>query len=273
MDIEAEDLNQDENIDLAELANTDQGNKDDKNEVVQLSDTEQKAFDQGWRPKDDFEGPEDNWKTAKEYVRDGEFLATIKDLNQRMDKQGRDFDVRLENSNKLHEARRKTEISNLKAQQREAVSVSDTEAFDHAQTQIDDLEKVVVEDKPAVNNRPVVDDWLAKNPWMNDKSSDKTNFANDIWNGYVSRNPNSSDAEVLAHVDAQLAKLYPVNNENPRRNQQNTNETPAKRGKKGSKSLTMGDLTQDEKNEYTQIGSMFKDEAAFLKAVKDTRAN
>jgi len=34
----------------------------------------------------------------------------------------------------------------------------------------------------------------------------------------------------------------------------------------------MGDLTQDEKNEYTQFGSMFKNEADFLKAVKDTRA-
>ena len=278
MGIEAEDLKQEENIDLVALANAgdndgDGGDKGGEEELPQLSDTEQKAFDQGWRPKDDFEGPEDNWKSAKEYVRDGEFLATIKGLNQRMDDQQKDFDSRLENTNKLHEARRLKEIKDLKTQQRDAVRVSDTEAFDDAQNQIDELEKVeVAENKPATNDRPVVDEWLAKNTWINDKTNDKANFANDTWAGYVTRNPNSSDEEALAHVNAQLTKFYPVNNNNPRRDQQNTNETPTKRGKKGGKTLSMGDLTQDEKNEFTQFGSMFKSEKDFLKAVKDTRA-
>jgi len=274
MGIEAEESIKEESIDLVALANADdQVNNDDKGEETQLSDTEQKAYDQGWRPKEDFEGPEDNWKSAREYVRDGEFLATIKDLNQRMDKQGRDFDERLENTNKLHEARRLKEISDLKIQQRDAVRTSDTETFDDAQKQIDELEKVeVVETKTATTDRPVVDDWLAKNKWINDKS-DKADFANDTWNGYVQRNPNSSDDEALAHVNAQLTKFYPVNNVNHRRDQQNTNETITKRGKKGSKALTMSDLTQDEKNQWVQFGSMFKDEAAFLKAAKDTRAN
>ena len=86
MGIEAEETIQEENIDLAALANA-----EDQEVVIEeeskLSETEQKAFDQGWRPQADFEGPEDNWKTAKEYVRDGEFLATIRELNQKVDNQ------------------------------------------------------------------------------------------------------------------------------------------------------------------------------------------
>ena len=273
MGIEAEELNQEENIDLAALANADDQEVIVKEVELQLSDTEQKAFDQGWRPQADFEGPEDNWKTAKEYVRDGEFLATIRDLNKKVDSQKADFDQRLDNSNKLHEARKNKEIKDLIAQQRDAVRTSDTEAYDEAQEQINELNKTVIEDKPVTNDRPVVNEWLAKNTWINDKSSDKADFANDTWNGYVTRNPNSSDVEALAHVESQLTKFYPANNDNPRRNQQNSNETPAKRGKRGSKALTMGDLTQDEQKEWSQFGSMFKNEGDFLKAVKDARVN
>lgn len=269
MGIEAEEI-QEENIDLAALANAEEP-EEVIEEELQLSDTEQKAYDQGWRPQADFEGPEDNWKTAREYVRDGEFLATIKELNQRMDQQGRDFDTRLENSNKLHEARKDKEIKDLKAQQRDAVRASDTDAFDDAQNQIEELEKEVeTETKKAVD--PVIAAWELKNPWINDPNDEKMGVAQSVWNQYITKNPTASNAQALAHVDERIGKLYPASdNSNPRRNQQNTNETPAKRGKKGSKSLTMGDLTQDEKNDWTQFGSMFKDEAAFLKAAKDAR--
>jgi len=278
MAIEAEETIKEENIDLVALANAgdNDGDKGGEEELPQLSDTEQKAFDQGWRPQEDFEGPEDNWKTAREYVRDGEFLATIKGLNQRMDDQKKDFDSRLENTNKLHDARRKKDIADLETEMLDAVRTSDTEAYKDAKGKKTELEKeenttTTATNEPATNERPVVDDWLAKNKWINDKS-DKADFANDTWNGYVQRNPDSSDDEAIAHVNAQLTKFYPVNNNNPRRDQQNSNETIAKRGKKSGKTLTMGDLTQDEKNEYTQFGSMFKNETDFLKAVKDTRA-
>ena len=272
MGIEAEDLKPEENIDLAALANA-----EDQEVVIEeeskLSETEQKAFDQGWRPQADFEGPEDNWKTAKEYVRDGEFLATIRELNQKVDNQKADFDQRLQNSNKLHEARRLKEISDLETQKRDAVRTSDTEAYDDAEEQIKKLEETPAEVKPATTDRSAVDEWMKKNPWINEKSNDKANFAGDTWDGYIKRNPSATDEQDLAHVDSQLERLYPTSNDNPRRSQQNSNETPAKRGKKGSKALTMNDLTQDEKNEWVNFGSMFKNEAAFLKAAKDARVS
>lgn len=271
MGIENEDLGQEENIDLVALANA--GDKGGEEELPQLSATEQKAFDQGWRPQEDFEGPDDNWKSAKEYVRDGEFLATIKGLNQRMDDQKKDFDSRLENTNKLHEHRRLKEISDLKSLQREAVDDRDGEAFDKAQGQIDELEKAPEVIKPVVNTDPTIAAWEAKNPWINDDADDRAPVAQGIWNAYLVKNPNASPQQALTHVDDRMGKLFPTENVNHRRNQQNTNETPARRSKKAGKTLTMGDLTQNEKNEWAQFGqAMFKNEADFLKAVKDTRA-
>lgn len=273
MGIEAEETNQEENIDLAALANADD-QEVIVEEEVQLSPTEQKAHDQGWRPKDDFEGPEDNWKTAKEYVRDGEFLATIKELNQKIDSQKTDFDQRLENSNKLHEARKAREIEDLKTQQRDAVRTSDTEAYDIAQKEIEKLEEAPVETKKEQAIDPVISEWESKNPWVHDLTDERTPVAQGIWNQYITKNPTASNAQALAHVDDRMGKLYPTNNGNPRRDQQNTNETPTKRGKKAGKTLTMADLTSDEKNEWNMFGqTMFKNETDFLKAVKDARVN
>jgi len=272
MGIEAEEINQEESIDLAALANAPDQEAEVVEEELQLNGTEQKAYDQGWRPKDDFEGPEDNWKSAKEYVRDGEFLATIKELHQKVDSQKVDFDQRLENSNKLHEARKAREISDLKTQQRDAVRTSDTELYDDAQKQIEKLEEAPVEVKRSQTVDPVISEWESKNAWINDSTDERTPVAQGIWNQYIAKNPTASNAQAIDHVDSRMNALYPTNNSNPRRNQQNTNETPAKRGKKASKTLTMGDLTQDEKSEWAMFGqTMFKDESAFLSAVKDAR--
>ena len=89
-------IEKEESIDLekivADEAAENEELDDQGGEEIQLTATEQEAYDQGWRPQVDFDGPEDNWKTAKEYVRDGKFLATIKELSQKVDKQAKDFD-------------------------------------------------------------------------------------------------------------------------------------------------------------------------------------
>ena len=51
-------------------------NQEQINEI-ELTPLEQKAHDQGWRPEEDFKGDAGSWKTAKEYVKDGEWLAKI----------------------------------------------------------------------------------------------------------------------------------------------------------------------------------------------------
>ena len=113
----------------------------EQEEGPKLTATEQTAYDQGWRPEEDFEGKEGNWKTAKEYINHGEFIGQINDLKRQVNAQKTDFDERLDNTNKLNEARRKSEINDLKKAQREAVEMGDTDAYDKSQDKIDNLEK------------------------------------------------------------------------------------------------------------------------------------
>lgn len=245
---------------------------DNKLEVSELSDMEQSAYSQGWRPEEDFEGKGD-WKTAKEFIRDGEWLGKIKELNQRMDGQKKEFNERLENTNKLNEARRESEIKELRTQQRNAVDAGDTDSYDDSQRQIDNLEKQVITQAPATPQKdPAISAWEAENAWINEPGNEKAGVAQGIWNNFINQNPTATTQQALAYVDERIGNLYPSNPGNPRRSAPNTTETPRKSSQRKGKDLTMGDLTTSEQGEWNQYGKMmFKTEKAFLKAVSDSR--
>lgn len=224
MDIEAE-QNQEENIDLNALAQQggDQDNQqEEQQESIELNATEQKAFDQGWLPEEDFEGDKDNWKTAKEYIKDGEWIGKVNELNRKIDDQQRQFDDRLSNANKLNDARRKSEISALRNEQKNAVGIADQDAYDAAQVKIDAIDKQTQDELDTTTQQskdPDIAAWEAKNPWINDVSNTKTAVTQGIWNNFLQQNPAATTQQALAHVDIELNKLYQTDNSNPRRNQ------------------------------------------------------
>lgn len=273
MGIEAEQT-QEENIDLEQIVANESLEQENikQDEAPQLSDAEQKAFDQGWRPLDEFSGPEDNWKTAKEYVRDGEWIDKLNNLKGQFDNQQKQFDERLDNSNKLHEARRQSEIKTLKAEQRDAVLDSDTDKYDSTQKQIEELESQPAEAKTTEPQKDTaISEWETKNPWINDNNDERTPVTQAIWNSYLQQNPAATTQQAIAHVDDRLSKLYPTNNNNPRRDQPNTTENNKRPARRQSKSLTMNDLTSSERQEWNQFGSIMFTEEQFLKTVLDTR--
>lgn len=272
--------NQDnELIDLAALAaqgdELESSDQIEGNQESELSPIEQKAWDQGWRPEEDFQGDKDNWKTAKEYVKDGEWIAKINELKQSQDKQNQEFEERLKNVNKFHEAKREEELKNLKAQQRNAVEMADPDAFDAAQEKIDNLEKQSkpVEEPSSPAKNPSIEAWEAKNPWINDVNDERSGIAQGLYNQFANQNPDATIEQALSHVDEKLSKFFPQeDNSNPRRNQPNSTESGNRKSRRTNKDLTMGDLTPDERGQWAQFGkSIFKTEAAFLKAVKDSR--
>jgi hypothetical protein len=274
MSDEQENLDQsnEQEIDLVALANA--GDQTEQHEEQQeennLSDFEQKQYDQGWRPLDDFSGPEDNWKTAKEFQRDGEWLAKLKEKDQRLDRIERDFEVRIDNVNKFNKAQTDAKIKSLQAEQRSAVDMSDTEAFDSAQSKIEELQKEDVPEQVAQQPDRDIEDWNKKNPWFFE-SGEKSNDAKAFYNSYADANPNATTSQVLEYLDKKINQLYPTNNNNPRRNQPNTTENNTRRTSRQNKSLTMSDLTNDERQQWSMFGSQMFTEAEFLKTVADTR--
>lgn len=244
-------------------------------EELNLSPIEQKAWDQGWRPEEQFEGNPDNWKTAGEYVLFGEMQQQINDVKAEQRRKDAANEARITNLNKLHEAQQAQAIADLKAQQRAAVEVADTDEFDRLQRQIDNHSKAAKPVQAAPEKDPAIEAWEARNPWINDAESEKAQQAQAFW-AVAGQKPGATASSALAYVDAQMAKLYPEDSapSNPRRDMATMTEQSRTqgRGRRGSRELTMSDLTRDEQNQWQQFGqSMFSSEKDFLKAVADSR--
>tara|TARA_R110002167_G_scaffold337372_1_gene544855 strand:+ start:925 stop:1779 length:855 start_codon:yes stop_codon:yes gene_type:complete len=264
---------QDDNQGIDDSQSIDNSQGDNEPEY-NFSPSEQKAFDQGWRPQEEFEGEEGNWKTAKEYNRDGEWMDKLKQSNQRIERMEQDFNSRLENSNKLHEARRAKELGDLKKQQREAVDMADTDAYDDASRKIDELESQPAIAKPTQEQPqldPLVAQYVQDNPWINDPNDDRSIIASGALQAFQAANPNASIQDAIDHVDSKVKKL--TANTNPRRAQPNTSENSRRQPRAASRELSMNDLTNDERSEWSSYGrTLFKTEKAFLAAVKDARS-
>ena len=249
--------------------------QEDVEEAPELNAAEQKAWDGGWRPEDQFKGDPENWKTAREYNMYGEFQSQIRENKAESRRKEVEFDERLANSNKLHEARRKSEIDDLKAQQLEAVEEADTEKYKQLQTKIDNHKEDAEPTAPAKD--PIVAEWEAKNDWINDTSSDKYAQAQAAWGIAAGKGMGAQAA--LDFVDSQIAKLYPEDAQpetprNSRREAATMTETSTRRSprQRANKELTMNDLTRDEQRQWSQFGQeMFGDEKSYLKAVSDAR--
>lgn len=239
-----------------------------------LTPAEQKAWDSGWRPQDQFEGNPDNWRTAGEYNLFGEMQRENESLRSDQRRQSADFEQRFSNLNKMHQAQQENAIADLKKQQREAVEEQDIERFDELQKQIENQEPITQSEAPVAKNQSIVD-WETKNPWVNDPASEKGQDAIALYNAAASKQGATIESS-LAHVDKRMALLYPDEPlNNPRRSMPTMGEqsrTPNRSSRSKSKDLSMSDLTNDEKRDYENFGrEMFKDEDSFLKAVADGR--
>lgn len=254
--------------------NVDQLIDDNQEEMPDLSPAEQKAWDDGWRPQDQFEGNPENWKTAGEYNLYGEMQTQVRDAKAETRRAQQDMDNRIASLNKLHAAQQESAIADLKAQQRQAVEEADTDKFDRLQTQIDNTAvEPVAETTPGKD--PAITAWEAKNTWVMDPNDPKTIDANNFFNVAASK-PGATAESALQEVDQKLAKLYPDQQaqSNPRREMPSMTEQsrqPRSRQRSG-KELTMNDLTSAERNDWEKFGKlMFTDEKQYLKSVSDAR--
>jgi len=257
-----------------------------QDDIPELSSKEQTAWDQGWRPEDQFEGNPDNWKTAGEYVLFGEMQKQINDVKAESRHKDAATEERFANLNKLHEAQQNAAIADLKTKQRAAVEVADTDEFDRLQKQIDNQEPIQQTVPATPQQSAVLADWEARNPWVNDPNDEKGQDAIAFYNRAASRPGGTTEREALEYVDQQLAKLYPDHQKeeqqqvNARREMPTMTEQSRQRTNRSrsGKDATMESLTSQEADQWKQFGSIMwldkngkPDQQAFLRAITDAR--
>lgn len=163
-------------------------------EEPQGTDYEAEARKQGWKPKDEFDGPAERWRPADEFVNRGnqdpkilysrvqKLDKTLSEERRAREEERRQVEDRFERLTRMQEMALlrqrqsiQTQFANVK---RQAAAEGDTELYDHVEKQERETRQQWADEdrqqeqaKPQAQTKqfdvqPEVRSWIERNPWF-----------------------------------------------------------------------------------------------------------
>lgn len=206
----------------------DEGAGGDDEEAVKAG-LEAEARRMGWRPKDEFKGPEDRWIDAGKFVKNGrEVLPIVQANNKALEKAMRDGEAKIarlektladfsEYHSKTEQRAIKAAMRELEARQAQAVEANDLAEVQAVTREITELTVETkapkpVDDGPAEAQREI-DAFKEANPWF-DTDEVLTSYARGV------RVPDGMSAkEQMKFISEKVKAAFPQKFENPARRQ------------------------------------------------------
>lgn len=243
----------------------------------ELSPIEQKALEMGWRPKEEFEGEEDDFIDAKEFVRRKPLFDKIEGQSKELKAVRKAIDALKEHYSQREEAAVTSALKRLKAARKEAIENSDGENFENIDLEIKRVETEAAKIKelqraetvPEIH--PEFTGWVNKNPWYRDTGYMR-NWADDFGSKLHMANPDLTPSQVLKKVEEAVRKEFPHKFTNP--NKQNAPDVENGRqagrsteGKGNSVESQLDERSRKIMNDLVRSKTMTKDE--YLKQWKE----
>lgn len=238
----------------------DKGDNTPAHQEREYTAIELEAMEQGWRPKEEFEGDESRFIEAGEFVRRGELFAKIDHQNKELKQVKNALEqFKLHHAN-VEKATYDRAIKDLKAQRKAALAEGDVDLFDKLDNDIDEVSQArddFVQNQakaPAVQEvNPEFSAWVSKNSWYT-KDAVMTGAADTLGRQLAAQG--LTPLEVLKQVEIQIKKEFPHKFSNPNREKAPSVESPSPRGG-GNKSKFVP--TEEQK----RIGASFVRAGAF----------
>lgn len=210
-------------------------------EQREFTQKEQEALSMGWRPKEEWDGDEEDFIDAREFVRRQSLFDKISSQNQEI-RQIRtalaEFKQHYTNVEKVAVERAMKE---LKAEQKAALERGDVDSFQNiqdeletARDQVRELESSRGEVPQAAQPNPEFQAWVNKNRWYATEEHMKV-YADKV--GIRLAAMGAQPAEVLREVEKAVRKEFPNKFSNPNRERPGVVEgtnTPARQSTKQS---------------------------------------
>ncbi len=246
--------------------------EEENQEENQLSAAEQQAFDDGWRPKEEWKGNPDNWKSAEHYVEWGLMKSNQRNMQNQMKRMDKSHNEQIENLNKFNRASMEAKLNDLQSQLNKAVEDGDQEAATAITKQTVEVASnanTVVSRETQTDESDLMDDWLGNNAWFFDKSDPKSAYADNAY--HRATRQGLAGKERLEFVDNAIETNYskaPTKKVNQNRNQASDYSSSGGKARKGGKQkLVMTDCTSEE----LRLREVFATDEKFLQSVQDSR--
>ncbi len=234
---------------------------------------EVEAREQGWKPKEEYEGDPNKWRPAKEFVERGELFNKIDTLGKELKETKKAMKLLQEHNAKIKQSEYNRAVDELKALQKKHLEEGNSDGYLETTELLTDLKaeqkaRDVIQETAPKGVDPRFQQWTAENKWYG-ADAEMREYADVIGMGYAQRNPNLDPEDVLKYVTAQVKRQFADKFKNPNREKpsavEGTNTTSSPKSSKF-------ELTDDERrvmNTFVRTGAMTKDE--FIAQVKSMR--
>lgn len=258
---------------MSEELNTEVAETSPGETTKQLSPMEQKALEQGWRPKEEFNGDPDSFIDAAEFVRRGELFSKIEHQSKELKQVRQALEALKDHHSKVKETEYKRALASLDSARKQALADGETERFFALEEKIEEVKAERAEFDAELKSVPTQDvqqppaefvNWVNQNKWYeNDKAMRA--YADRLGAELAASYP---PATVLQMVEKEIKKEFSHKFTNPKSSRPMAVE-PAGRG--GGKSDNF-QLTPDERDimrKFVRSGVMSEKEyIAELQKVK-----
>jgi len=239
-------------------------------EAPELTPIQQKAVEQGWKPKDQFEGNEDEFIDAAEFVRRGELFGKIETQSRELKEVRAALTALKQHHSKVAENEYNRALKSLTEARKVAVAEGETEKAFEIQDQIDQIKEeksqVAIPDIPS-GPPPEFVAWTERNSWY---MKDKVMRAAADRIGLDHRAAGMSPTEVLKIVEQEIREAFPHKFTNPNRERPNAVESSSRSGTSVQrKAVALDDGEREIMRKIVRSGVMTEQEyLAELKKVK-----
>ena len=186
----------------------------------EFTEEEIQAQESGWRPKDDWDGDPDEWVTARQFLRNGEFLKRIHNQNRKLKQLEGVVDTMAKQHRKMFDSGYEKAKREIKAGLRQAIHDGDENAADAYEERLEQLEtakdqevqklpKVEPDTEQSKNQiPPEFVSWVKRNDWFT-KYPEMRAYAEMIGVQYAQNNPEYTNVEVYSYVTDETRKRFP----------------------------------------------------------------
>lgn len=239
----------------------------------EVSPVQQEALSQGWVPKEEFDGDEERWVDAGEFVRRGELFRKIESQSKELKDVKRALNELAKHNAKVREVEYARAIAALKVEKKTALSEGDADRVVDLDDKIDlvkdqqkQLQQQQVQQVVPQEVDPAFGAWVQKNSWY-ENNPEMRKFADRL--GVVLA-AEMSPTEVLKEVEKEVKERYKDKFRNPNRDRAGAVEGVSNRqGKTSGADIELSDVEKTVMKTLVDGGHITKEE--YLKQLKSTR--
>lgn len=241
---------------------------------VKADPFEAKALELGWRPKEEWDGPDEEFIDAKEFVRRKPLFEKIEHQSKSIKQLTQAFEALKTHHTKVKESEYQRALKSLKEARRIAMADGETEralAYEEKIEEVEaqkaefdkDVDQVQIPTEP--QEHPTFVAWREKNGWYG-RDEDLTAFADGL-GPRLARNGLSPE-EVLREITKRAVDQFPAKFRNPNRDRAGGVEAPSRKTP-APDTFSMSQEERDVMKKFVKSGVMT--EAQYIKELKQLK--